>query len=158
MKYLLATLGTLLAAAVAIGGACYWFNCEPALHAAVRKGDALEWIRADFHPSDQQFAAIVRLHESYSETCAEHCRLIREAGDEREVLVARGATPAEIRAADDKVRQLRSACESAITGHVRQVAALMPPEDGRRYLALVLPKIASFDHQAAPDLHLDHGR
>jgi hypothetical protein len=31
----------------------------------------------------------------------------------------------------------------------------MSPQDGQRYLALVLPKIADFDHQAAPDLHLN---
>jgi DNA-directed RNA polymerase specialized sigma24 family protein len=28
----------------------------------------------------------------------------------------------------------------------------MSPQDGQRYLALLLPKIADFDHQAAPDL------
>jgi hypothetical protein len=34
----------------------------------------------------------------------------------------------------------------------------MAPEQGRRYLALVLPKIADFDHRAAPDLGLNAHR
>jgi hypothetical protein len=49
-------------------------------------------------------------------------------------------------------------CESAIATHVRECAAHMSPEAGRRYLALVLPKIKDFDHQAPPDLQLNkHG-
>jgi hypothetical protein len=32
----------------------------------------------------------------------------------------------------------------------------MSPQAGERYLALVLPKIKDFDHQAAPDLQLSH--
>ena len=59
-------------------------------------------------------------------------------------------------AAEQKIQELRTHCETAITRHVRQVAALMSPEDGQRYLALILPKIADFDHQTAPDLHLNH--
>ena len=155
MKYLAATLGLLLAAAVAIGAVCYRMGCDPVLHAAARKGDAMEWLRADFHLNDQQFAAIRQLHDGYSSACDEHCRRIQEAVKARKALLAGGATPGEIQAADRQLKELRTICETAIDSHVRQVAALMPPEDGRRYLALVLPKIANFDHQAAPDLRLN---
>lgn len=57
--------------------------------------------------------------------------------------------------AERTLQQLRATCESAITTHVHQVAAVMSPADGKRYLALVLPKIADFDHQVAPDLKLE---
>ena len=158
MKHLLATLGLLLAAAFATGVVCYRAGCDPALHAAAEKGDAMEWLRADFRLSDGQFDAIRRLHESYSGTCDEHCRRIQEARDMQKALLARGASPVEMRAADRKLEELRTVCETAIARHVRQVAALMPPEEGRRYLALVLPKIPGFDHRTTPDLHLDDTR
>jgi hypothetical protein len=59
-------------------------------------------------------------------------------------------------AANERIQALRSLCEGAIAAHVRKVASLMSPDDGRRYLALVLPKIANFDHTAPPDLRLGH--
>ena len=70
------------------------------------------------------------------------------------IKATRGSDPAATAAAERKLQELRTTCEAAIGAHVRKVAALMSPEDGQRYLALVLPKIADFDHQMAPDLGL----
>ena len=151
LKYLLGTVAVLLLLAAAAGLVGYRLSCNPGLHAAATKGDAMEWLRVDFHLTDAQFASIRRLHDAYAGTCAEHCRLIQEATRARNAF----ADPAAASEAERKLQALRAHCETAIAGHVRQVAALMSPEDGRRYLALVLPKIARFDHTAAPDLHLD---
>ncbi len=156
MKYLLATLALLAAAAAAAGFFCYRMGSDPMLHAAAAKGDAMQWLRSDFHLTDAQFAAIRKLHESYAGTCEEHCRLIQEATRARNALKLAGADTAATAAAGSKLQELRATCERALTRHVQQVAALMSPEDGRRYLALVLPKIAAFDHTAAPDLRLNH--
>ncbi len=152
MKYLLPTLGLLAAAALAVGACCYRLSGDPALHAAARKGDAMEWLRVDFHLDEQQLATIRRLHENYSATCDEHCRRIQEAGRMKQALLARGASPAERQAADKQFQDLRTACETALAHHVREVAAIMSRQDGQRYLALVMPQITRFDHQAAPDL------
>jgi len=62
---------------------------------------------------------------------------------------------AVIAAANKRVEDLRQVCETAIAAHVRQCAAEMSPSARDRYLALVLPKIADFDHQAPPDLQLN---
>lgn len=157
MKYLLATLAALVLAAAATGFVCYRLSCDPTLHAAATTGDAMEWLRADFHLTDRQFTAIRQLHDSYAGTCEEHCRLIQEATKARNaVQAANGTDSTAAAAAERKLQELRTACETALTRHVRQVAALMSPEDGQCYLALVLPKIAGFDHAAAPDLHLNH--
>ena len=59
--------------------------------------------------------------------------------------------------AERTLQELRVTCETAIAAHVRKVAALMSREQGARSLALVLPKIADFDHQMAPDLALKQG-
>jgi hypothetical protein len=157
VKHLLVTLALLAAVAAATGVVCYRMSCEPALHAATARGDALAWLRTDFHLNDAQFTAIRRLHESYAPECAEHCRAIREAAKARDALkAARSADAAALAAADRQVQELRTVCETAIARHVRQVAALMAPAEGARYLALVLPKIANFDHATAPDLRLEH--
>jgi hypothetical protein len=157
MKYLLATILVLVLAATSAGILSYRMSCEPTLHAAATSGDAMAWLRTDFHLTDRQFSAIRQLHESYLGTCEEHCRLIQEATKVRDALkTAKAADPAEAAAAERKVQELRVTCETAITRHVRQVAAVMSPADGERYLTLVLPKIADFDHTVAPDLHLNH--
>jgi hypothetical protein len=153
MKYLLGTLAVLVLAAAATGVVCYRLSCDPAVHNAAARGDAMAWLRADFHLDDRQFAEIKRLHDAYAPSCEEHCRLIQEATKAREALKAGDPAAA---AAERKLQERRLVCENAIAAHVRQVAALMSPADGRRYLALVLPKIADFDHRVAPDLHLNH--
>lgn len=157
MKYLFGTLGLLVAAAAATGFVCYRMSSNPAMQSAVRQGDTLEWLRTDFHLDNRQFAEIRKVHESYSSVCDEHCRAIQEAVGARDALQAAGpADPAAAAAAERRLQELRAICETAITQHVRQVATLMPPGEGERYLALVLPKIAGFDHTTAPDLRLDH--
>ena len=157
MKYLLGTLAILALAAAATGLVCFRMNSDPQLHAAVQQGDPMEWLRTDFHLNDAQFAAIKKLHEAYTPSCAEHCRLIQEATRMNHTLKSAGhGDQAALAAAEARLQELRTNCETAITRHVRQVATEMSPADGARYLALVLPKIADFDHQAEPDLHLNH--
>lgn len=157
IRYVLATLAVIVAAAVATCFICYQSCGAPAVQAAVRKGDALEWLRSDFNLTEPQFAAVKNLHESYAVECEGHCRAIQEAARERELLKA--WTPANataVAAAQRKVDELRATCETAIATHVRQVAAQMSPEQSARYLALVLPKIKDFDHQGPADVRVEH--
>jgi hypothetical protein len=155
MKYFAGTLAVLMLAAAATGFICFRLSSDPRLHAAATRGDAMLWLRTDFHLTDAQFAAIRRLHDAYAGTCEEHCRMIQEATRARDAVASAHGDAAALAAANRQLQDLRLVCETAITRHVRQVATLMPPEDGRRYLALVLPKIAAFDHLAAPDLQLN---
>jgi hypothetical protein len=158
VKHLGRTLVALAALALVAGLLCYRLSLSPELHAAVAKGDALSWLKTDFHLDERQFAEIQKLHAAYAPSCEEHCRLIQEATVARDALKARqGADPAAVAAAERTLQELRLNCETAIAAHVRQVAAVMSPDDGRRYLALVLPKIADFDHRMAPDLALQQG-
>lgn len=154
MRYLLGTAALIALLAAATGFTGYRLCSDPALHAAAARGDTMEWLRADFHLTDAQLAQVRRMHEAYAGTCEEHCRRIQEATRARATLEAARGDRAAMEAADARVRELRAACEGALTAHVRTVAALMSPEDGRRYLSLVLPRIAAFDHTGAPDLSL----
>ena len=155
MKFRLLTLGLVAAAAGAVGGACYCLGGDPALRSAAARHDAMAWLRSDFHLTDAQAGAIGKLHAAYAPACDEHCRLVREAIQARDALrSARADDAAALAAAEQKVRELHATCEAALNEQVRSVAALMSPEDGRRYLALLLPMIAGYGHAGAPDLHL----
>jgi hypothetical protein len=156
IKYLLATLALIAAAAGATWLVSYRMSAEPAVQAAVQKRDALEWLRNDFELSDAQFAAVKRLHDSYAVVCEEHCRAIQEAAQHRNALKGQASPdPAALAAAGKRFEQLRMVCENAIATHVREVAAQMSEPQGRRYLALVLPKIKDFDHQGSADVRVD---
>ena len=156
IKYLLATLALIAAVAGATWLVSYRMSTEPAIREAVQKRDALEWLRNDFDLSDAQFAAVRRLHDSYAVVCEDHCRAIQEAAQRRSALKAQASPePAALAAAEKKLEELRMVCENAIATHVREVAAQMSEPQGRRYLALVLPKIKDFDHQGAADVRVE---
>jgi uncharacterized membrane protein len=159
VKHLFSTIVLVAVVALAVGFVAYRASGNGAVREALSRRDAMQWLRADFQLTDAQFAAIKKLHESYSTVCEEHCREIQQAARARAALMeSEKQDPAAIAAADRRVEQLRLVCESAIATHVRQCAAEMAPEAGQRYLALVLPKIKDFDHQAAPNLQLSHSR
>jgi hypothetical protein len=158
-KHLLFTLALIVVAASAIGFVTYCSTGDAAVTQALATQDPMEWLRTDFQLTDTQFAAIKKLHDSYSAVCEEHCREIQNATRARAALKASPQTePAALAAADRRVEELRLVCESAIATHVRQCASQMSPEAGQRYLALVLPKIKDFDHTAAPDVQLNQHR
>jgi len=159
MKHLLGTLALIAAGAATSCLVAFHFSVDREVKSAVAKRDAMEWLRTDFQLSDAQFAKIKQLHDSYSVLCEKHCLDIMDAARARDELKMASADASAIAAANKRVEELRQVCEAAITSHVRQCAAEMPEQAGQRYLALVLPKIADFDHQAAPDLQLtgQHG-
>ena len=53
-----------------------------------------------------------------------------------------------------EVAALEKVCVDAMTAHFRRVAVLMPPGQGDRYLGFVLPRIAGYSHQGAPNVRV----
>jgi hypothetical protein len=141
VKNLLLTLGIVAVACALSFGVFYAVNREPAeLRRALREGDAMAWLRAEFRLNEAQFAAIKQLHDDYGAVCAGHCAAIMAAQK-------RGAPKSEVAA-------LEKNCVDAMTAHFRRVAALMPVGQGERYLGIVLPRIADFDHRGAPNVQV----
>jgi hypothetical protein len=140
MKNFLITLAVAVAASLGAFGVAYLTSDAPALSAAAREGDAMTWLRVEFRLSETQFAAIKGLHEDYSIACGKHCADIIDARE-------RKAPAAEVAA-------LEKICVDSMTGHFRRVAALMPAGQGDRYLAMVLPRIAGYSHQGAPNVRV----
>lgn len=140
MKNYWVTLLLVLTLGAASFGAFYVWNDDPALRRAARDHDAMAWLRLEFKLDDAQFAAIERLHEAFAEECTRHCLAIMKAR-------SRGAPAAEIAA-------LEQVCVGSMTDHFRQVARIMPPGQGERYLALVLPRVNGYGHEGAPTVQV----
>lgn len=159
MRHLALTIAIVAAAAAVTGWVSFRVSGDPAVRRALAQQDAMAWLRADFHLTEAQFAAIKRLHDGYSAECEAHCAAIQGAVLAHAALKsAPRPEAAAVAAAERRIEELKAACESAIAAHVRRCAAEMSPEAGRRYLALVLPRVRDFDHAAAPDLRLSPHR
>lgn len=155
MNYRALTLLVIVATAGVAGVFCYRMGSEKELRAAEKEGDPMMWLRAEFRLNDEQYARVMKLHEDYGKVCSEHCRQIQEATDSLTQLRAAKSTDAVQRTAgEQRVQELRAACERSIEDHVRQVAGCMSPKESERYLTMVLPRIASFDHSGPPDVRL----
>jgi hypothetical protein len=140
MRNLLLTLGLAVAAGAVTFGAFYALNDVPAMHRAAQEKDAMAWLRAEFHLDDGQFAAIKKLHDDYGVVCAGHCAAI---------LAAR-----EKKAPAGELAALEKTCVAAMTDHFQRVAKLMPPAEGERYLATVLPRVKDYGHEGTPNLRV----
>ncbi len=145
---------TLVLAGVLAAGTwytCFRVHCAPSAHAAAKAGDVLGWMRCEFSLSEEQFAAIRALHEEHRKECAAHCAAVREART-REAVAREAGDAAGAAVAVNAQREAERICRSSVEAHVRRIAALMAPEEGARYLRLVLPRLDEADHSGPPDL------
>jgi hypothetical protein len=138
MKNLLISLGVALAACAAAFGIFYALNDDEAMHRAAREGDAMAWLKMEFHLDDGQFAAIKKLHDDYGIVCAQHCTMITNARQRS--------------APQDELARLEKLCVDSMTDHFSRVAKLMPAAQGERYLATVLPLIPGYAHAGPPTM------
>lgn len=103
--------------------------------------DEVSWMRDEFNLTPVQTAAIETLHDDYHPVCMEHCRLIARARKDL-------ASAADKTAAHAELLRLEAVCQAATRAHLQRVAAAMPPDQGARFLTLVLPKLSHHEHNA----------
>ncbi len=141
MRRLLAFLGLIaVVAAGAYGVTRYLASRRP-------PEDQWTWLRHEFDLTDAQLARVRALHEAYQPVCAGHCSRIMAAQARLDALTAAGKQDtAEYRATLDQWEAVRRECNAATRGHLEAVAAVMSPAEGRRYLAMMEPRIATRDH------------
>jgi hypothetical protein len=140
MKRLVLFLALVLAVAATAYGVTRYLGAR-------RTEDSWVWLRREFHLNDSQLARIRALHADYQPICADHCSRIQAARDRIARLEAEGrrGTPDYI-AALDAWESVKQECSRATLMHLERVAAAMSPDDGRRYLALMVPRLARTDH------------
>ena len=100
----------------------------------------LRWLKDEYHLGDAAFERVSILHRDYFQQCDKMCRQIDAAG--RPLLWRsrhRGSKTGQLDAQFNKEQAICADCEKAATDHLNQVAALMPPEQGKRFLDDILP-------------------
>jgi hypothetical protein len=144
----LLTLFGALAACVGIFLGSYFLGQRACVATMSHSADDLSWLRAEFHLNDTQMARIRKLHEGYMPQCAKMCTLI--AAKQKEVQAALGDNGTNVNAGAQKqlveLGELRAQCQSQMLQHFVAVSRIMPPAEGRRYLA-EMEKIALGSHE-----------
>lgn len=101
----------------------------------------LYWLKQEFHLDDAQFQRISRMHEGYLPQCGETCQKIAGKTAELKDLFSRtGAVTPEVEKKLEEIAKLRAECQANMLRHFYEVSKVMPPEEGRRYLAWVRQK------------------
>lgn len=100
----------------------------------------LRWLKAEYHLDDATFERVSALHRDYFQQCDKMCRQI-DAADRPLLWRARHQVrkAGEIDSQFVKEQAICADCEKAATDHLKQVAALMPPDQGKRFLDDILP-------------------
>lgn len=119
------TLFALAAAALAFGVTYFGLRMSSAT-------DEIVWLRDEFNLTPAQVAAVEQLHADYAPVCMAHCAAITAARRQ-------SAPPAEL-------ARLEAVCRDATLAHLQRVAAVMPPDEASRFLALVAPKVSGHSH------------
>lgn len=124
--------------------------CDAQLARSADCGDTCCWFRVELGLDSETIAAINRAQAEFDDTCAAHCRAVDRA---REVLkkLPADAPASERDAANAAVVAADKICRDARVAQVRRLAALMPEAAGKKYLAIVLPRLAGHDHASTPD-------
>ncbi len=98
----------------------------------------LTWLQTEYRLTDAQLAQVVQLHDAYRPKCAEMCRRIDDQNAKvQQLLSATNTVTPEIKQALAQAAQLRVECQSAMMQHFYEVSRVMPPGQGKRYLAWV---------------------
>ena len=151
MKYWILTAAAVFVSALLFGTTAY-ITARP--EPVAGSGGAIDWLQLEFNLDAEQARRIAAIHRAQSARCEEHCQAIQRARRALRVAREQNRSAAELRAAEEHLEQVDRHCREALERHVREVAALMDPAEGERYLGVVLPRIAVFDHTAAPNLDL----
>lgn len=130
------TLLALAAAVLAFGATWLLLRPDRTLEA-----DEMAWIEKEFRLTPAQTATIGQLHDDYHPVCMEHCKLIMQARGKLAEAPGDAAAQAEL-------ARLEAVCREATLAHLQRVAAVMSPEQGERFLALVAPKVSGQSHDA----------
>lgn len=144
--------------ALALGAAAFAV-CRYTITSTTTGRPELEWLRAEYHLNDAQFARIVALHENYQPVCDTLCAKIAAKNTEIDQLIRtspNGVTPALTQAFREE-GELRSACRLSMLNHIYAVSREMDPPQGKRYLDMMATQITCPASEMPRDHHSHHG-
>ena len=131
----------IILAALALGAATY-FLCFRMATQPMRQmasvDNELVWLATEFHLTPEQTKRVEQLHSAYNPRCMAMCRKIAENNSQLDRLIAerREFTPEMERLLRESV-EIQIECRREMLAHIYSVAAVMPPEQGARYIGLL---------------------
>lgn len=131
----------IILAALVLGAATY-FLCFRMATQPMRQmasvDNELVWLAAEFHLTPEQTKRIEQLHSAYEPRCMEMCRQIAENNVQLDRLIAAKGefTPEMDRLLRDSA-EIQIECRRDMLTHIYAVAAVMPREQGERYIGLL---------------------
>lgn len=109
--------------------------------------NGLAWLKAEYKLSDEEFRRIEEAHDAYYPKCMEMCKRIAQANRRvTELLQTSTTLTPEIEAALKTTEATNAECRAAMLRHIYQVAAMMPPDQGSRYIRETAPRLLSSGH------------
>ncbi|MEY2466273.1 MAG: nickel and cobalt resistance protein CnrR [Verrucomicrobiota bacterium] len=142
-------VGGLLLALIAYGASYHFASSNSSCCLLSKPMPELAWLQTEFHLSNEEFARIQKLHETYQSGCAERCAKIDAKNAELTKLLAQTNTVSpEIENALQEAAQLRTACQKTMLEHFYAVSQTMPPAQGKRYLAWVTERTLGSEHNS----------
>lgn len=135
-------LAIVLALAVLAAAGAYAFHFRQQT-ADLRQTDPQLWLKREYALTDAQFDAIRRLEATYRPICNRHCSDYMAAHDRLRALVAGSNSwaPGMGEAVAD-VYRTQMECRRDMLRHAYDVSAIMAPEQGRRYLAMIMANLS----------------
>lgn len=127
-------LGALALGAILFGGA-YVVSQRVCMVCEAPPND-LAWLRKKYHLNAAEMARIQKLHENYLSQCNAMCRMV--AAKKQELTAVLNYTTNVNSVAEKKLAELaacRAQCQSRMLRYFVAVSRVMPPTEGRRYLA-----------------------
>jgi hypothetical protein len=102
---------------------------------AVMEFDELNWLRTEFNLDPDQFAQVQKIHAQYQPICDALCARVIEAQErlDRKMITSASYT---VEIADELARfsRVKEDCHRAMLQHLYEVAAVMGPDERKRYL------------------------
>lgn len=96
----------------------------------------LHWLQSEYHLSNEETARIQKLHNDYLTQCDAMCRMVMAKQEEVETALNNTTNVSPV--AQQKLDELaacRAHCQSQMLQYFVSVGQVMPPDQGRRYLA-----------------------
>ena len=96
----------------------------------------LRWLQSEYQLDNQEMTRIQKLHNDYLTNCDAMCRMITAKQQEVEAALnnATNVSPVAQQKLDD-LAACRAHCQSQMVQYFESVSRMMPPDQGRRYLA-----------------------
>lgn len=126
-----------LALAAATYFLCFRMATQPMRQVASVENE-LAWLAMEFRLTPEQTKRVEALHSDYQPRCMAMCRKIAENNAQLDRLIAakREFTPEMDRLLRESA-EIQIECRRDMLAHIYAVAAVMPPEQGERYIGLL---------------------